>query len=288
VFIVGCARSGTTWVRSILSQHPAVVGGAESHLFPVLYDPLTAPNSVASRRERVLAAYDRRTEQAGMFGNTGPHRWIDRPALERLLSQAEAKNLAGETAARDVIDGILGDYFKRHRGATGAALVEKTPRHLIYADLILDWWREARILEVVRDGRDVCVSLAHKSKRFAWAPSDRRAQIERWAGAIRHGIEARSTPPAQGRWSVVRYEDLSDDPTREIRRIFEFAQLAADEPFVARVAEATAFSNAKRPGDSHHVRRGEVGGWRDEFTESDRKEFQELAGDLLVTLGYAD
>src|SRR5919106_347245 len=38
VFIVGCQRSGTKWVRSIFAAHPDVVTGPESHLFPTLYN----------------------------------------------------------------------------------------------------------------------------------------------------------------------------------------------------------------------------------------------------------
>jgi hypothetical protein len=285
VFIVGCARSGTTWVRSILSQHESVVGHRpESHVFPVLYGPLTAP--APSRREQVLGAFDDRSERPEAFG--GPHRWVERPTLERLLAETEANGLTGEAAARWVIEEIIEDFFVRRAGTKGRVVVEKTPGHLMYADRILEWWPDALIIEVVRDGRDVCASLSHKSQGTSWAPSDRRAQIELWVRAIRHGIELRSMPGAQGRWHVVRYEDLTAAPVREIRRVYQFTGLRADDDFISQVVEATAFASAKRMGDRQHLRKGKVGGWRNEFTESDRREFENLAGDLLSTLGYED
>jgi hypothetical protein len=33
VFLVGCPRSGTTWLQLLLSQHPAISSCMETHLF---------------------------------------------------------------------------------------------------------------------------------------------------------------------------------------------------------------------------------------------------------------
>lgn len=283
VFVVGCARSGTTWVLSILTQHDHVVAGRESHLFPVLYAKLTARSA---RREQVLGAFDERVERRQAFGNMGPHRWIDRASLEDLLADVEVRGLTGDAAARYVISGIMEGFFARS-GSAGRVLVEKTPTHLMYADRVLEWWPNARIIEVVRDGRDVCVSLAHKSKVTSWAPANRQEQIEQWATAVRHGMALRATPLARGRWHVVRYEDLMRDPMFEIRRMYEFVGLPADDDFIEWVARETAFANAKRRrGGGHHLRKGEVGGWRDEFTRQDLRSFANAAGELLVALGY--
>ena len=289
-FIVGAARSGTTWVRSILAEHDDVVSGPESHLFPVLFGAL-CEGDPKTRREHVLEAFDRRAahrEAVARHRPQGPHRWADRDTIERLLAEAEADGLTGENAARFVIDGILEEFFARNGGSDSSVLVEKTPVHLRSADRILEWWPEARIIEVVRDGRDVCVSLAHKSKVVSWAPADRQQQIRLWTDAVRRGIELRSAPQAEDRWLLARYEDLTADPHREVRRLFEFCGLPADDAAIAGVVERTAFENAKsrRPGDNHHLRKGRVGGWRDEFGQEDRAEFDLLAGDLLTALGY--
>jgi hypothetical protein len=278
VFVVGCARSGTTWVRSILDRHDRVVSGPESHLFPVLYPKLTARSA---RREATLAAFDKQRHQG--LANQGPHRWIDRASLEDLLANVEARGLTGDAAARHVIGGILEAFA---RTGNGRVVVEKTPGHLMYAGRILKWWPNARIIEVMRDGRDVCVSLAHKSKARRWGPAHREEQIERWTTAVRHGMTLRATPLAKGRWHVVRYEDLMSDPTLEIRRMYEFVGLAADDAFIDQVAEETAFASAKRMGAGHHLRKGEVGEWRREFTPEDVEAFAEAAGELLVAHGY--
>src|SRR5271166_3282632 len=40
VFLVGCARSGTTWLQLLLSQHPRVSTSQETNLFSVYMGPL--------------------------------------------------------------------------------------------------------------------------------------------------------------------------------------------------------------------------------------------------------
>ena len=274
-------------MNSIIAQHPHVVRGPESHLFPVLYPPLSVADA-RTRRLRVLAAFDRSAARRPGPGKVtaGPHRWIERGALERLLTRAESEVAAGEQTARYVLGAILDGFFSRTRDESGRMLVEKTPRHVMYADRILRWWADAAIIEVLRDGRDVCVSLAHKSEVAEWAPSDRSDQIDRWIQAVGRGQALRPTPLAQGRWAVVRYEDLWENPAREISRLYEFIGVPFREELITGVVEATALSRARRPGNRHHVRTGGVGGWKREFSDADRRLFDRRAGDLLIAHGY--
>jgi hypothetical protein len=286
-FIVGCARSGTTWTRSILRCHPLVVTGPESHVFPEIFKPL-ARRGPALGRAIVLEQYD--SSAAGRLGggDAGPHRWIDRRELERLLDAAVASPSSPIDAAADVVEGVLDAFFARQDGDAACVLVEKTPLHLFYADRILRRWPEARIIEVVRDGRDVCVSLQHKAKVAEWAPAERADQIRRWVKAVRHGMAERTTPLAAGRWHVVRYEDLATNPATTSARLFEFLDLRYTPSFLERVTEQTAFRNLPktRIGDVHHFRKGESGDWRNHFTDDDIALFERLAGATLVEAGY--
>ena len=41
IFVVGCGRSGTSWVQGIIAAHPRVITTQESHAYEVVYDPVT-------------------------------------------------------------------------------------------------------------------------------------------------------------------------------------------------------------------------------------------------------
>ena len=146
VFVVGCPRSGTTWVRSIFDAHPQVVSGEESHLFPTLYHAFAGRGPISERRAAALTAYDRSARGEILGAHSGPHNWVVRERLndlldEFLLDDTDRRQLAASRAA-------LGTILEEYADTTGAdantVLVEKTPGHLYFAETILEWWPSAR------------------------------------------------------------------------------------------------------------------------------------------------
>jgi hypothetical protein len=289
VFVVGCPRSGTTWVRSILAAHPNVVSGDESHLFPTLYGALTSRGRPSRRKAAALDTYDRWAHREIGVG-AGPHRWVNRERLCELLDEfiLDTKDeQARIAAAKTALGTILEEFATTAAGdCSRAVLVEKTPGHLYYSQTILEWWPAARVVEVVRDGRDVCASLQHKSMVRAWAPADRIGQIDQWVRAIRHGAAARRQPVAHGRWLSLHYESLSTDTCGEIRRLLTFAGLSAGDQLIDTIVAATDFSALPTTGPRQHRRKGVVGDHRNHFSEADHQLFREVAGDVFEAAGY--
>ncbi|MBW3555326.1 MAG: sulfotransferase [Actinobacteria bacterium] len=115
-------------------------------------------------RAAVIARYAH-AEQGGLGGgNAGPHHWVSREELHRLLDEAGQEGLAADAAAEGLVESILDGFFRSRGGGYEHVLVETTPRHRYFASRILRRWPEARIVEVLRDGRDLCVSLEHRAK----------------------------------------------------------------------------------------------------------------------------
>lgn len=280
VFVVGCERSGTTWVRAILSGHPRVVTGRESHAYPIIHGPPSGTGPPA--RDDVLRTYDHDLEAQRP---AGLHHWVDRSGMTALLARAIGTQKPSVDAAEDVIEGVFDTWFHGHGGA-GSVLVEKTPGHLYYADRILRRFPEARVVEVLRDGRDVCVSMEHRARHRPWVPQTRTEQVARWVQAVSTARDLRSRPDLAGRWHVARYEALKEEPRREIGRLFAFLDLPADRDLVEAVAADTDFARLPYTGEGRHHRKGVVGDWRTELGEGDLALFRELAGDLLVHAGY--
>lgn len=282
VFVVGCPRSGTSWVRNILGRHPGVHAGPESHLYPTVHGVAMTWGEGPARWSEIGARYD----TLSGHGGSGPHRWIDRASFGELLDTAAGSPRHSLDVADDVVAGVLDHYTRRRRLGPDVVLVEKTPEHIRWAGRILDRFPDARIVEVRRDGRDVCVSMERRATRVSWPPRDRQEQIERWIEAVELGLRCGADARYAPRWHVVGFEDLTTARCAELSRLFAFVGLDADNALIGHIAAATDISRQHITGDGEHVRTGAMGDWRRYFDQSDVALFDELAGDLSRRIGY--
>jgi Sulfotransferase family len=284
LFVVGCPRSGTSWVQAVLSAHPGVVTSSESHAYESIYDGVTARGRQnIPAWTKVLHRHDIGEREARWVGL---HWWVNRATLLTLIEWAfSAEGVSDADAAESVIQAVFDSYFLEY-GGEHQTLLEKTPGHLAYAPRILRRFPEAQMVEVLRDGRDVCVSMQMQALTMSWPPSSRREQIAVWVRAVQRGIELRSDPEFAGRVHLIRYEELKADPEAEIARLFAFAGLDTDRAVVADVADRSDFRHHRSTGDGSHTRRGEVGDWQNHFSADDETLFRELAGEVFTTAGY--
>src|ERR1700728_197972 len=103
---------------------------------------------------------------------------------------------------------------------------------------------------------------------------------------------------------IVRYEDLSRDLAGQVRRIAQFCSQPLDEPVLTRVLENSSFEVMRKhemkfdnmarkraatkvkEEDNHFIRKGRVGGWRDEVGPELRRAYfdaidSQLRGDVF-------
>ena len=88
--------------------------------------------------------------------------------------------------------------------------VEKTPRNVLYIEEILAAIPDARIVIVVRDGRDVCTSL--RVPGWYWVTP------RRWVRDVKAGLEWEHHPQVL----TVRYERLVASTGSELDRLEDF------------------------------------------------------------------
>lgn len=85
---------------------------------------------------------------------------------------------------------------------------------------------------------------------------------------------------------AIRFEDLaSEGRDAAIRRLAEFYSSRCASPIDIDAAVA-AMAACIAPEKSHTFRSGKKAGWQSEFNAEHRRRFDELAGDLLIDLGY--
>ncbi len=208
IFIVGCPRSGTTFLQSMMAAHPQLASFPETHFWE-----LTVPEKF---RYRLLKMYGRRSRQlvGDYLEKYGyPEEVLDRLAPIYLSYRSWSQALA------EILDSLV------PKGKMG--WIEKTPRHLHYIPYIRKSIPGAEFLHIVRSGKDVVASMyevSHNYPRHWNGPRSIEQCVERWRTDV--GLSAAYR--GEKGHSFVRYERLRADTERELRRLCRSLDLEYD------------------------------------------------------------
>ncbi len=257
-FLLGHDRSGTTMLRLILDRGDVAIPSESMFLIDVS---------------------DRKPAQ-GVLREVWNH---PRVRLWNLTGQPPAipPGLRPEDAYRFAVSAPFVAYAKRE-GKTRWG--DKTPAYISHIDRLAAIWPDARFIVLVRDGRDVALSVM----KVPFGANNVWAAARSWATAIRSGRQAERRYP--GRVLTLRYEDLVSRPTEEVPKICAFLSLGYDPSMLAieqtdraKVAEDQAgwFTNVWAP-----ITTAAVGKWRTEMTPHQQQVFESVAGEELRELGY--
>jgi Sulfotransferase family len=261
VFVVGVPRSGTTWIQRMLAMHPEAWALLETYMF--------------SRRSGLGALLD----SAPPPPDDGDVE-LPPPGLGRIFDRAELVDELRAIAGRWLARGSDGSRF----------VIEKSPWHLSDIDVIAEVLPGASFVHVVRDGRDVAVSVV--AARRSWSRVEQRspsATVREVAGLWADAMRQRDTAGALlgERLLEVRFEDVKSDPAGACARLFAHCGMPHDQELVARTVQATEFGRADRPhGEASPSRAGAVGQWRDRLGVRDAWAFERRAGKELAETGY--
>lgn len=84
----------------------------------------------------------------------------------------------------------------------------------------------------------------------------------------------------------LRFEDLILDQVNTLRRLLNYVEQRGFVPRRSPDECVTALQAAIAPQRSGTFRKAKPGNWREHFTEGNKARFKEVAGDLLIRLGY--
>jgi hypothetical protein len=275
MFLVGCARSGTTLLKRMLNAHPEIAFPRETHWIPTWYEDrigLSSDGTVTPELITKLMDYPRFTRMG-----------IERAHLEGLLAGASRVPYAR------FVSGI----FELYGESVGKPLVgEKTPGYVRSLPTLHSLWPRARFVHLIRDGRDVCLSLLDWNRaprnvgRFVtWEEDPLSTAALWWEWQVRLGLEA-GAEIGTSLYREVRYEALVADPEATCRSVCGFLGVPYSESMV-RYNEGRGkrrpAASAKR---SWLPATAGLRDWRTQMAAQDLERFDAVAGNLLEDLGY--
>jgi len=277
-FIVGSGRCGSTLLRLMLDSHPELAVPDETHFVPQLAR-LAASGANVGQLADALCANTR-------WANWGIRR-------EALLAHATGPDASPLVALlRAFYECYANRFGKRRYG-------DKTPPYVFEMPLVRQIFPDARFVHLIRDGRDVALSMREKAW---WGPKSMAETAAWWTHTI---LTARAHGSGAPDYLEVRYEDLVQDPEATLRRICAFIELPWTAAMLRyyehagdRLQELTGFRSetgeyisTERVRDLHTLTReppdpSRIGAWRTGLDSSEVRQFELLAGPLLGELGY--
>ncbi len=258
-FVVGCPRSGTTLVRTILDGHSRLSIPPESHFVVAL----------ARRGRRGAATLD------DIMAHPAFRAWnADAEALRRWV------DAAFPTSYRELVSAVFDWYAVDHGKHRWG---DKTPGYVSYLPQLLRVFPDAQFVHVVRDGRDVAASLAEQ----AWGPERPVIGALWWRRKVSAGRRA-GARMGTGRYIELKLDDLIIDPETKVRELCDFL----GEQFQQNMLEFPARARTLFAEDdkvTEHVREPLTTGlrdWRSGMSVREQRAVEALCHRQLVRLGY--
>jgi hypothetical protein len=271
VFIVACPRSGTSFLyHLLLSSGGFAAFHTQMNAFDVL-EPIFGDLGLMKNKKRMMKEW----LQSKAFHMSG----LEPDAIEsRVLNDCQG--------ASDFLR-IVMDEVAQHQGVD--RWVDSTPTNIPHMLRIAKDFPEAQFVHIIRDGRDVALSLDKRgwSRPLPWDKNNSLlAAGLYWEWIVRKGRDCgRELGP---RYMEVRYEELVSEPRHALTRLGDFLQHDLDYDRI----QANRVGSVKRPltsfrEDLNQGRFSPVGRWKNKFPAKQLAVFESLVGDYLRELGYA-
>ena len=290
-FIFGHARSGTTLLMRLIRLHPDVHCNYQGHFF-------TRPPLLKSL--------------------------VDTPEIEEWLTRKSNRWNRGRDLSPLVLRAAADFIMEREAAKEGKRIVgDKSPSSTIHGQAVRDMhtiYPDAKLIYIVRDGRDVLVSerfrnLVEESRFLKAEDKQIVEELRKDPGQFTNGTRSIFTEnvirrvstgwvknvqetEAEGRrlfvknYYSLRYEDVLDRPFEEMQRLWSFlgvqtAPSLEDTIINEMVSNPDEEWQSERNEDiASFLSKGRAGNWQRLFTGRDKAAFKEVAGEMLIQWKY--
>lgn len=260
-FFVCCPRSGSTLLRAMLNNHSDLHVPPESHFIPRWFAPTSETFSLD-------------TFQDFLKRHPRFEKWDLDPAL---LAQVDPKPDNPADAFR-----ALYRIYAGRRGKTRYG--DKTPGYALQIRGLARMFPEAVFVHLLRDGRDVALSLLEAS----FGPETLEDAASYWTDRVTAARrDGQALDPA--RYLEIRYEDLVRDPAAQLQRICAIARLPFQPAMLQHQKQAVdVICSSTQPEAHRNVSRPVAArrSWRNQMSAEDLRRFEAACGGVLAAFEY--
>lgn len=265
VWIFSSGRSGTTWVRDMMSDLPGYWAWEEP---------------------RVGTLFGGFHNNAGTGQLKARNHIMGEPYREAWLNSI--RNFVLDGAAARFLEMGPEDH-----------LIIKEPNGSEGAPLLMEALPESRMLFIVRDPRDVVSSTLDGAREGNWlyeksqggwkqgSKADKKPDefikgpAKRYQEKVSKAKEAYDAH--EGRKSFVRYEELNADALGVMKRIYSELRLPVDERKLEKVVSKHSWENIpdKEKGEGKFYRKASPGGWKEDLTPEQVETVERITAPLI-------
>lgn len=290
-FIYGHARSGTTLLARLIRLHPEIHCNWQAHFFT---------------RQPFLTSL------------------VDSPEIQEWLTRRSNRWNQAKDLSAFILRGAADLILEREALLAGKRIVgDKSPSSLIHGQAIRDTaliYPDARIIYIIRDGRDVLISERFRNfvedskflntqdksiiadlkvNQTQFTDGSRSIFTDSFISRAAKGwVDNVTETVTEGkriygdRFYLLRYEDLLREPFAEMSSLWKSfgveVDSALEQAIIAEAAENPDEQWQAQKNDSiaSFLPKGKAGNWKNMFTKADQALFKSIAGKTLIEWGY--
>ncbi|NOX36458.1 MAG: sulfotransferase [Calditrichaeota bacterium] len=262
VFVVGAPRSGTTFLTKLMNTFLDIHVARDAGVFLRFYKMLPGFGDL-SRREN-MEQLIRRLFKDHFFKIRILERGLNL-TVDQVLEQFKG------TTYTELIDFLM---FEMARQQGKSRWGNKRPSYALHITELAELFPHARILHIVRDGRDVAYSM----RRAGQGAFERNwyYAIKDWEHHVCVARESGNRLP-EGQYLEIKYEDLMKTPIEVLQKIIHFMGDEAEN-------EERLRNSAERIRAM--IKPGNYEKWRRQIPPFAVKIMEQAAGDTLEAFGY--
>ena len=266
IIIAGAQRSGTTMLRIILNSHSQVAIPEEASFLM----PLLERNQLNKKLSGV------RLDNFIKYLALNPQYKLWNYNNEELLNELRSRT---QISVEELVSSLYESYAKSESKTIWG---DKTPSFFRKLDLWLELFPNARVVHIVRDGRDVFLSwraMDSTRRNGAVMAIEWKHKVDQIQESLRRYAPNSSIE--------VQYEELISEPRATLQKICDFCGIAFEEQMLE------FYKKSDRYIGNHHsslifqpITSSNKAKWVAGLNKKEKATFNLLAGKKLIELGY--